>query len=312
MRKLLISFSYLVAAGAALATLIGHFGTYHWVLDLFSHFRFQYLVILVLCVFTFTIIKKYRLALFCLPFLIFNSWDIVPFYRSKQTLPKISNPVKIVCINLLSTNAEHALVKDFIDHENPDILVFLEYTPLWKTNLQNSFNTYSERIEKPQADNFGIAVFSKLPFDSKRILDFGLNNTPPSIKTNVILDKDTICLIATHPVPPIGLQAFQSRNAQLLALGEAIQEISQPTVLIGDLNTSSYSYFFHRLITKSGLSDSRIGFGIQPTWPGFFPIMYTTLDHCLISSNISVLSRRTGPDIGSDHFPVIIEVVVSP
>jgi endonuclease/exonuclease/phosphatase (EEP) superfamily protein YafD len=78
-------------------------------------------------------------------------------------------------------------------------------------------------------------------------------------------------------------------------------------VLLGDLNTTSWSPHFRDLINTAGLKDSRAGFGIQPTWPAGTPPLWIPLDHCLVSPEIKVHDRRVGPNVGSDHFPVIVE-----
>ncbi len=52
------------------------------------------------------------------------------------------------------------------------------------------------------------------------------------------------------------------------------------------------------------LIDSRIGFGSKMTWPAMLPLMGITIDHILVSKDITVLKHEVGPNIGSDHYPV--------
>lgn len=67
---------------------------------------------------------------------------------------------------------------------------------------------------------------------------------------------------------------------------------------------------FKRLLRQSGLKDSAQGRGVCPTWPTFNPLMLIPLDHCLYSSGIEIMARQTGPQVGSDHFPVIVDFVI--
>jgi endonuclease/exonuclease/phosphatase family metal-dependent hydrolase len=57
-----------------------------------------------------------------------------------------------------------------------------------------------------------------------------------------------------------------------------------------------------------GLRDSREGFGLQNSWPAYWPWLSITIDHCLVSRDIRLIDRKVGPDIGSDHYPVLVEV----
>jgi endonuclease/exonuclease/phosphatase (EEP) superfamily protein YafD len=57
----------------------------------------------------------------------------------------------------------------------------------------------------------------------------------------------------------------------------------------------------------SRLRDSREGFGIQPTWLSNKPLFMVPIDHVLVSEGINIHKRFTGPDIGSDHRPVIVD-----
>jgi len=65
--------------------------------------------------------------------------------------------------------------------------------------------------------------------------------------------------------------------------------------------------FFSEFVDDSGLRDSSRGFGVQPSWPAMMPLFYTPIDHCLVSENVVIHGRQTGPDLGSDHLPVVVE-----
>ena len=91
---------------------------------------------------------------------------------------------------------------------------------------------------------------------------------------------------------------------------ELVQLISnQPDVVLvlGDLNMTFRSSLFQWFLRESGLRDSRRGFGWQATWPVAVPLLATPIDHGLVSHEINVLNRELGPNVGSDHFPVILE-----
>jgi len=59
------------------------------------------------------------------------------------------------------------------------------------------------------------------------------------------------------------------------------------------------------------LPDSRAGRGIQPSWPASLPAaLRIPIDHCLVSPGIAVVGRQLGPQVGSHHLPVIVDLAV--
>jgi len=35
-------------------------------------------------------------------------------------------------------------------------------------------------------------------------------------------------------------------------------------------------------------------------------LLRVPIDHCLVSSELAVVNHEVGPDLGSDHFPVLV------
>jgi endonuclease/exonuclease/phosphatase (EEP) superfamily protein YafD len=132
-----------------------------------------------------------------------------------------------------------------------------------------------------------------------------LDHNSPAFIGKVRLGSTAVSIVGAHPYPPSREQLSQRRNAQLRRLAELVNASGEPTVLVGDLNTTSWSPAFADFLDSTGLRDSRRGFGVQPSWPTLMPLAYIPIDHCLVSPEIVVKSRKIGRDVGSDHLPVI-------
>lgn len=283
-----------------------------WFLDIFSNFKFQ-LVIITFCLFILNLLtKKSKLAgVLLLLLTLWNASFFLHLYYPSEIaeITKI-NGTTIVAINLLSSNNESENLIDFIQKNNPDILILLEYNPKWESKLKNLTTGYSFQKTEVRTDNFGIGYFSKIASKTS-ILNFD-NTNIPSIKADIKINDNAITIVATHPFPPVGQARFEARNWHLKNLGRQRHEFSKNTIVVGDLNTSSYSKHFRTFLKATNLRDSRIGYGILPTWPANFIFLQTTLDHFLISNNIEVVKRKTGKNIGSDHLPILMEFIISP
>jgi endonuclease/exonuclease/phosphatase (EEP) superfamily protein YafD len=100
------------------------------------------------------------------------------------------------------------------------------------------------------------------------------------------------------------------RDAQLAAIAAAARSKNGPLVLAGDLNVTSWSAAFDLLTDRTRLVDSRAGFGVQPSWPKWFGPGRIPIDHCLVTPEIAVRDRFVGPDLGSDHFPIVVDFTI--
>ena len=86
-----------------------------------------------------------------------------------------------------------------------------------------------------------------------------------------------------------------------------MKQQKHPVLLLGDLNTTPWSFHFQHLLKESGLKNSMKGFGHQPSWPSNIPFLRIPLDHVLHSEEITIHNRMIGRNIGSDHLPVIVD-----
>ena len=81
-------------------------------------------------------------------------------------------------------------------------------------------------------------------------------------------------------------------------------------VIIGGLDATPWSAAFRRLLGRSGLCGTRAGFGLQASFPAGHALLRIPLDHVLASCTIGVRDRRVEADVGSDHLPAIVDLVV--
>jgi endonuclease/exonuclease/phosphatase (EEP) superfamily protein YafD len=85
-----------------------------------------------------------------------------------------------------------------------------------------------------------------------------------------------------------------------------------PTIAAGDFNFTVYSPAYARMLRESGLADAFAGRGWQPTWmAGFWPLALR-IDHVLASRSLCVEHAEVGPDVGSDHRPLLVRLRMGP
>lgn len=308
MKFLLKSLFWTILIGIFLASFLPHIFPNYWLTDIFSHFKLQYIILLLMLLLGVFFNKKRIFSVLLIVILIgWNSWFILPLYLENPGQNKTStHSISILSINLLASNTNYLEVKNLIREKDADVLILLELSPQWENQMEKLYEIYPYRLMYPQKNNFGIGFLSKEPITSKLII-FG-NNFPPSILGQLRVDDQLISILATHPVPPVNQDMFELRNLQLKKIAKFRHRYKENFIVIGDLNTTSYSLHFRQLLKASGLRDSRKGFGIASTWPVDFYPLRITLDHCLISKNLQIINRNTERDIGSDHLPIFVKI----
>ena len=292
------------------ATLLGFFGRFFWFFDLFSHFRVQYAVTLTVLGFILLFVKFRQFAGAVLLMATINITALAPMYFEKpEPLINQSDTICAMLINVNSHTGSPFQVLQYVREIDPDILVLEEVSSRWIKTLkmiQKQFPNYRVRYRE---DNFGIGLFSKLPLEECQIEIIGAAEVPTIVAVVNAPREIRLNLLATHPVPPAGAKYSAWRNLQLQNLPDFVDS-SKPTVLLGDLNVTPWSFHFKKLLRETGLIDSARGKGFQPTWPSYNPLLQIPIDHFLHSCSIKIVKRSIGKDVGSDHYPVIVDFCI--
>ena len=302
-----ISLIGLLQAAAALTIVFSiatSFNIPHHSIQLFSHFRLQYFVISILLLIAFTMMKQPKYALALLAAAVFNSLFIVNWYLPIDSEGGGDQRLKLILANVHASNDEYQRLVDFISEEDPDMVFLQEITEDWVTGTASLLKDYPYFYAEPRADNFGIAAYSRIPFDSVRHVDSPPLGYPTIIATATV-GAEELTLISSHPTIPLGKRRYSARNEQIETLVHLVHDNDRPVVLLGDFNSSLWDARYKDLVQSTGLPSARHGFGILPTWPTFLPFAMIPIDHVQISEGIAVTELRTGRNIGSDHLPLI-------
>ena len=298
------------AAGflTALFSIATVFNQLHQYLELFSHFRLQYLGVASILLILYLLLRSWRYVALMIVTVGLNAWYVTPWYLPAASPSHGEGSLKIVMANLHADNSNHIALSALLQKEKPDLVVLQEISRSWALTLE-TFDEFPHRRIVPRVDYFGIAVISRLPFDWIDTIASPPRGFP-TITAQLRVDEQLLTIVATHPMPPMTKVNYDARNVQLADIAELINAIDGPHALIGDLNTTMWGDNYRRLVTTTGLENVRRGFGVLPTWPTFLPFAMIPIDHCLVSDDLRVVDVRLGSNIGSDHRPLIVTLAV--
>lgn len=294
---------------ACVATLMPFFARHGWFFDLFSHFRVQMLLCLWLAALILLCSQRKRFAILFFLMSLPHFLEIAPFYfPARRAIPPAENLLSVCLLNVNSSTGDPDKVLAYLKAQNTDVVVIQEFSSRWRKVSNDLQQEYPHQLLEVREDNFGMALLSRREFIHQEVLYF-TGEMIPSLGVKVEMNAHKVYVFAAHPVPPIGAEYTDLRNRQLTEIGTVLANSSGSVILVGDLNTTPWSPIFKDLLRSTGLQNSMKGFGIQPTWPSFIPPLWIPLDHLLHSKDLAVQTRKIGPDIGSDHFPVEVSFV---
>jgi endonuclease/exonuclease/phosphatase (EEP) superfamily protein YafD len=299
----------LVAAATAVATLAGW--TSRWWLpgELASHFRVQYFWTALACTLALCAARHWRDAALAAVPVMLNLSVILPLYWPRSTPATESPLLRVESINVYSGNRRHADVIEFIGATRPDVVLLLEVTSDWRDVFDALAVDYPFQETALREDNFGIGLVSRLPLESVEVRAIGSARIQ-SIVARLRWKGAPLTIVGTHPLPPAGAENWRLRNDQFAAVATLCRTLTGAVVVIGDLNATSWSAHFGTLLDGTRLRDSRAGFGVQASWPQWSPLPRIPIDHCLVSPEIVVRQRFIGADVGSDHYPLVVDLAV--
>lgn len=300
------------AAGflALMGTVAGWFGEWAWWLDLGAHFKVQYAA--VFCVLCAGLAWERRwvwaAAAACLAGV--NLAPVRPFLPfAGQPGPDAAPHYSAMLMNVNTAHGDPSRVAAAIRAEKPDILLLEEVNDAWLAKLEPVLAGFPSRLTAPRTDNFGMALYSRHPWTSARVLSLG-DAGVPSMCADISLGKARVVVVGTHPVPPICAENAAYRDGQLADVAQFVRKIQGPVLLIGDLNATPWSWHFRRLMAESGLRNSSEGRGIHASWPAFAAFLAVPIDHCLHSDDVRIVRKRLWRSVGSDHLPVVVDFTV--
>ena len=302
----------LITIFTALFSFISYLGQFHQIFELTSHFKLQYLIIACCTLFFWIITRKKFWILVSLACILLNLLVIVPWYLpSSQIIAGDEvNKIRILQLNVFTNNQQYSRAIALVKKENPDIAVFQEVSEKWAEELKVLRQNYPYVFHFQDNRIFGKSIYSKIPLENQNIKIISKRYKRTSLVTELKVSEKPISLIVTHLAVPITRISFQVRNQEFAVLANYVSKLESPVIVVGDFNTSLWSPYYQQFVQKTRLKNGRRGFGIQPSWPTVLPLFYIPIDHCLVSSEFQVLNSRIGENVGSDHLPVITDLVI--
>lgn len=299
----------LAALGLATFSATALFRSDAWLTDLIESFRSHLLVAAVACLpLGLTVRDAWRRAAIAL----FVGCIVVNGATIHRTVRAATSPsqearggirLKVITVNLLWSNGQHQRLRDWLQAEAPDIVVTQETTARWAAELARLDGQFPHRRMPGPVDD--LAILSRHPFDMAEAAGIRTHGTLAMARLSI--GQRRIDLMALHASVPAQPAWQLARDAMLDDIARFARRTRHPLIVAGDFNATPWNRSMRRLVRESPLRHAP-GFW-RPTWTAYVPHwMGIPIDHVLAATDCRVVDRRVGPDIGSDHRPVVATV----
>jgi len=217
-----------------------------------------------------------------------------------------STGLSVASLNLWYENSEIDAVADVLAEIDVDVIVLSEFTSKHQLTLEASplVREYPYRSERTRRGAAGIGIWSRFP-----IVERGdLLTYNSSIDLTVAGPDGDVRVVAMHmPTPIIDFDAWRSDLDTAAEIGRTTDD---PTLLIGDLNSSYWHPDFRRLL-DAGFVDANdaVGSGFSTSWPTDWWIPpFVRLDHALTVGGLVSIDVDDLDVPGSDHRGLVVTV----
>lgn len=292
------------------------FDEYHWTLSVITHFQLQLFISgFVIAPFIF-MVEKHKIWTILVILSALGAYTQTrlpmadPFAFSPPEL-KTENTLKIAQYNKYYGNKPYEDIAQWVKEQNIDILVMQEVV---RENLLPFKNALKEQLpymlpkgsHRPDA----VVIFSRY-----EAIDFEIKNIcKEHCKTHAVRfqispkEGQTINFYSVHANAPVIENQANANKEELISTALWIAENQhENTVLIGDLNTTPYSYNYQEMLRISGLQYQNYHFWPEVTWPSWnkYSLLKIPIDHILYSPSMVLLDIDSGQQFGSDHHSLI-------
>ena len=251
---------------------------------------------------------------------LYQAYRILPYTRLARHEVKSARDcnrdrrLRLLSSNVLISNRDTERMLAQIRKHQPDIVVTLESDARWQTALDTLQPEYPHAIKQPLDNAYGMHIYSRLPFEEAKV-EFLVEPGIPSVHGTVVLPSgDRVRLHFIHPTPPSPTENERSteRDAELVIVAKRVAQESGPIIVTGDLNDVAWSTTTRLFRKLSRLLDPRIGRGMFNTFHAHWFFMRWPLDHVFHSDHFTLVELRRLRSIGSDHFPILIDLALEP
>jgi endonuclease/exonuclease/phosphatase (EEP) superfamily protein YafD len=214
--------------------------------------------------------------------------------------------MKVIALNAWHHNRTPQAMAEWLTGEAADVVLLSEFGPNRIELLHRLSRAYPHRVGCPDDWGCAMMVLSRRPFTASGSSTGRGFGPLPLAWVRYGEGKDSLTVMAVHVLKPI--DSVLVHNAQLDELVTTLAAAPGHVVVGGDFNDTTWTSSFSGFRSRSGLTQAS---GFLPSFPtGVKGLPQLSIDHIFASPVVGVVQAGAGPDVGSDHRPIIAALTV--
>lgn len=225
---------------------------------------------------------------------------------------------RLMTFNVFGRNEEPESIVANVESIDPDFVALQEYSPGVRSVVHPLLTELYPHFQYCAGGQRAfVGLYSKLPFQplDADTCSSSIMSTDRTARIMVRFETEagpSFALATTHndwPAP------ITRQVEQFNRLRDALSTVEPPLILVGDFNSTPWSYTLRNFVSSAGLVRHTFNLPTFPTlwyylgdWRPTFPIL--PIDHVMTRGAITIHDLHTGDSSGSDHLPIIVEFSV--
>jgi endonuclease/exonuclease/phosphatase (EEP) superfamily protein YafD len=300
-----------LAAATVLALLLGLLGDRHWLLDLFAHWRVQYAAVLAACAIGLMLLRRPGIGALALLGAGLLALSVLRYGGYPVPMAQAGGPsLRFATFNHPGGQRHVRAIGDWLERSGADVVALQELdSPQTVQALAAALPSFPH-VHAHFGRWADVTIFSRWPILQAQTVELTPGGAQAA-KVRIDWRGEPVTVVGVHLHWPIGADNVRLRNAELQALADLARDTPGPLLIGGDFNITQWSPVFDAAFAAAPLQDCARGQGLVTSWPSFFPPAAIRIDHCLASMHWQVLQVRAGPALGSDHRPMLNDLVLT-
>jgi endonuclease/exonuclease/phosphatase (EEP) superfamily protein YafD len=294
-----------VAAGAVI-TALGFLDGRAFPGELMALFRVQYFAAALALGAVSALAQRRRIAFVAVGLAALNGLGLVPGLAGDARPDPAQPQLRLLVANVWYPGNDYSALTDLVERERPDVVALTELTRDWAAGISPGLAEYPHRVLQAQAGAYGVGLYSREPL-VKGVVVYPAESWPPVVRATVRVGDGRVELFVLHAPSAIRRLAAARHREFMRNLGTLAGDAGDTALVCGDFNAAPWSGPYRDLLQRGGLERDDPWLPFEWTYPVWNRLLRVPIDQCLAGPAVEV-SSRTGPSIGSDHFPLLVEI----